>query len=286
MKEKFYGDWEKTPAKIIPIVKVDPFYNEAREGLCVDKRHRFAFVDQYPSIPHPLPRVNLHAWRYLDILTDGGINPDNNHNLYFEGNSLCQIRFDDGYVHNINGEVHNFPLVNKKFMDFYNTVGQSQIDSLPNETVETGYGNIWFILKKYPFVREIIKHNPHFCNTGTIIYEDSFDYWVGINRPTGWNLAIPFLPVRYGCMMVCFYATHPDITLTIDQHCCLYGSNYICRQDLVASNTTPFRYCASLPVCSQRHHFNVTSASQEENQAYCLDVKYLEGCYNACQVPV
>lgn len=152
---------------------------------------------------------SCEGYQFLSIMTDGGLNPRNNLDAsgsLGEYNGLCQIVFDDSETFFINQELRNIPLISKinpstknkvwkKSFRWFNILGE-----IPgaNRGIESGFGNIYFILTQYPFKEHILHHNPFWCLQKNLEAETEDNYWFGINRVSStYTMGIPYLPMIY-----------------------------------------------------------------------------------------
>lgn len=212
--------------KDVPPVKVDPFWQISRDNLGFENitlAYDFRYLEA-GTVQHPLGGV----WDYMDILTDGAINPGNNFQTGTSGNSNLYIQFNDNERVFINREIYNLPIHGKQFFRYWNQVGAGQGAT---ETVETGYRNLWFVCKKYPSLVRLKKHNPWACIVNTTVAPAaSVFYWVGRNRPNAsYILSIPWIPAGYKYFNFCFNTTATN-------YVCQTGQYSMCDDGLV--NTT------------------------------------------------
>lgn len=257
----------------LPVVKVDNLYQLKREKLHRYQLHEFPFATAVSGT-----RFYCGSWEFMQILTDGGINENNAARLPPSINSACVIEFNDLERYVIKAETPTpIPLIKKQWFDFYNELGGEQSDS---EGLETGYGNLKILLTNYPYQWRVTKRNPHFCNTDTLAASTHEYLWVGINKVNAlYDTVIPYLPEKYGCIRVCWYAENVALQLTVTQYCCTTGSLSCTSSSHVSGSE-----CFTLDCCSERILFDINNTHGSNSYDYCLDVKFLEGC-GSCSIP-
>lgn len=225
------------------------------------------FVRKYPFLDEVVrDPIVCSQYRYLTIVSDGGINPNPNINQAgFPRNNLM-IEFDNGDVWKIDSETHNLNIERYGSFNFTNLAH----DIFIGATVQNGYGNLFLILtmEKYREVKKFKRHNPHACLTGNLAPDSSVFYWLGINRPNvAWILAIPFIPFGYSHIHVCFIEKHVDMAANMDAYCCDDSS-------CVVENSFATNVCVQKIVCSNRFRIGIFNASVDTAYDYCLGIYF------------
>lgn len=144
--------------------------------------------------------ISLHGYEYLDITTDGAINPYANYPdcntalTQCDPKKLLYLLFDDGEELMINHEQRDYNVAHKKKYKLYYKAPAGGI-----KTFQGGYGNLYIIRKRF---RETYIHydrkNPEGFYAKGIASMGRGYAWIGENRPNAsWTMIIPYVPPGY-----------------------------------------------------------------------------------------
>ena len=113
---------------------------------------KFPFIDEV--VRH---LVNCSQYRYLSILTDGGINPNPNIDGAGVARNNLVIDFDNGDIWQIDAETYNLDISRYGSLYFSNLNFDTHLSAHP----QGGYGNLFlvFTMEKYRQVKDFKRHN-------------------------------------------------------------------------------------------------------------------------------
>lgn len=200
-----------------------------KNGSCIPKdvasRIPLPFVRRYPFLDEVVrDPIVCSQYRYMSIVTDGGINPNPNINQAGLSRNNLMIEFDNGDVWKIDSETHNLNIERYGSFHFTNLAHDIFIGAV----VQNGYGNLFLVLtmEKYRDIKKFKRHNPSFCVSGTLPAKVNgtpvVDFWVGVNRPdVGFHLVIPWIPLGYKYVTILFLRSGSTLcSLNHRQYCC------------------------------------------------------------------
>lgn len=144
-------------------------------------------------IEHVSELIPCHGYRYLSILTDGAFNPDP---IYLNRLNHFILLKNSNRLIPIYGEMRNI-LIGKNSEIRYSNYNRS---AMIGDTVQNGYGYIYFYLSNYPNDFMSIKGNIGFQYemSFTALADTEYNYHFGINRQDSQHtLAIPFIANCY-----------------------------------------------------------------------------------------
>ena len=247
MREIIY---EKILPNEIPIVRTQPFWQIHNEGLGQYARYVHPFLTTVSGGQH----LSVEGYRYLSILTDGGINPLNNYLPATSGHSELFLRYDDGERIDIMSEIRDLPIPKgKSYIDLYNQLGAGQGAT---EGIETGYSNLWLIKSKYPLNMYMKKHNPAFCMQKELAADSTWYSWIGVDRlNAAWDLLLPYIPMGYAYINVCFNTFGGTLGGSTFGQYGLSICTFPVRADYYWCNTSISAGCQMKYMCSDRGRF-------------------------------
>lgn len=196
---------------------------------------------------HAVPagyRKIIEGYKFISILTDGGINPSNNvaeSAVCQDNDTDCYIEFDNGERIWINQEIRNYGIpIRAHYFDYYNRIKSASL-CLSKDT-EAGYNNLFFILSREKINLQIHKRPPIAIFNYEIPASGSKDYWFGKNKDSATSeLLIPWIPEQYKRVRYMVGSDSPaDITATFFQY---MGEGTIVYNSFAltpAGYTTPF----------------------------------------------
>lgn len=160
--------------------------------------------------------LDLKAYNYISVLTDGAFNPDNNGLIVPNTNNVnpsnCYLLFDNGDKLLLNGEVKNYPI--RKFTEaklFNEVPPQLSVGS----SLQSGYGNMYFLLSLSPIDYSLTKSPPGgYVEQASINPRSSVSYWLGKWSPTAYNLLVGYIPPEYDLLEIGLQCD-PDISTTL-----------------------------------------------------------------------
>ena len=173
------------------------------------KIFRYPFMD-----PVAGKKFSTHGYNYMDIVTDGAINPAVN----YPGGGLEEdlyIEFENEDKLLINHEISNFPIRRyDRAKMWYQPYSQE------NATVQGGYGNLYVILKKYKTtVFNPPKENPYISYTEeveNIAGAGTVNRWLGKNKiDSAYELKIPYIPIKYKTIQYTLASTATSFSITL-----------------------------------------------------------------------
>lgn len=155
------------------------------------KIFRYPFMDAVAG-----KKFSTHGYNYMDIVTDGAINPAVNYpGGAFEEDLYIEFENEDKLL--INQEVSNF-LIRRydRAKMWYQPYSQE------HATVQGGFGNLYVILKKYKTtVFDPPKENPYVSFREEVVNvggAGDVSKWLGKNRMVStYALKIPYIPPKY-----------------------------------------------------------------------------------------
>lgn len=233
---------------------------DAKTLVPIPKVYKYPFLDITVR-----EQIVCSQYRYLTILTDGGINPDVNGSFACPINRYpLSIDFDDGDLWRIRSEAYNINIEKYGVLYFNNLIHDCIVGADP----ENGYGNLYLFLSMEKLDKMTLKkHNPHACVTGTLAPSGTIEYWLGTDKINpGYISILPFVPWGYEILAVC--GAVPEITINMRGYCCR-GTSFCQQQNVTTTN------CTHINNCCNRWRLLLTNTDTENPQNYCVNMTFL-----------
>lgn len=164
--------------------------------------------------------VNCGSYKYVSILTDGGINPNPNITAPIgTARNNLMLEFDNGDIWQIDAETYNLNIERYNSLYFSNLNFSAAIVAHP----QGGYGNLFlvFTMEKYRQIKDFKRHNPTCCFHGSVPAQGSIVYHLGTFRQNFAHiLGIPFIPRGYEKFNLLSWRQHGGVSFKIDYYCC------------------------------------------------------------------
>lgn len=145
-------------------------------------------------------RKVVEGFRYISLLTDGGINPRNN----VEEGAICMdndtdfyIQFDNGERIWINQEIKNYLIPPRAH--FFDLINEAKALSLcASKTTEAGFNNLFIVLSRDKIYLDLYKRSPSDGAYIEVPAMGNYNLWFGHNRDDASSIVrIPWIPEEY-----------------------------------------------------------------------------------------
>jgi len=230
-----------------------------QKGRCREERIKeqwaLPLVKKYPFLNETVRDQTLVGnYKYLSIVTDGGINPNPNiTNMVGRPRNNLIIEFDGGDIWKIDREKYNLNIERYNTLWFTNLNYSAAIGA----HVQNGFFNLFLILSMERIDETFFrKHNPFVCEEDIRVAADGeANRWIGIFRPTPtWQLIMPWLPIGYD--KITYEINQTDVTtdwqVTVNQYA-------KCSNNLISTiiDVNTFTLGTFEHICSNRFRINL-----------------------------